>query len=576
MSIAKRVWSVLHETEVRVPGSPDAWLLGGIIVLNPFVWGWALHSSLTPDVIAYVSFAENGIATGKLYLPAWGHVDVGAILPPLYPSLIAIANLIDSNSIANGMLINGAAMVLMSVCLFFCVKRVAGVWAAAAAALLVQANWHYLYFGSNVLTEPLFLLLTTCTLTLLVQRVVGSRRDAWIAAALGVLAGLAFLARQIGLVLLGFILVWLIVEYSCDRRNRSQTLRDCLLVAGVWAAVVLPLAALLYYQTGASPLEQSVRLNNYVVYADDVSALEAPQEGATDYVEVYRKRRELRTLLPSGAEMLAYAVPKSGAPSRQANTSFPPNLNPRSLISNFATNLALLVDRLGAVPVWGAAIAMLSALFAPSSSVVPRAARLVLPGFIVCYVIVVSSVSGAIARYFTVLFPLLFAVIATEVGLALQYWLHARHRLLAAAIGIAVLAVMLASTPKFWKGPLTTRAAQSEQLVRRPAVESSQPMFSLLPAYAYMAGGSYRVLPNDSLERVVHYGQLTGVRWLLVPEDPKDVIETHFYANAPWLAAPHSLLASTKMLRYCCTLEVLQGRHLLFEILPRTGPEPPT
>src|SRR5690606_221019 len=127
-------------------------------------------------------------------------------------------------------------------------------------------------------------------------------------------------------------------------------------------------------------------------------------------------------------------------------------------------------------------------------------------------------------------------------------------------------------TPKVWKGPLTTRAAQSEQLVRRPAVEPNQPMFALLPAYAYMSGGSYRVLPNDSLERVVHYGRLTGVRWLLVPENPREVIETHFYGNAPWLADPHSLAGSTRALKYCCTVEVLQSRHLLFEILPPTEP----
>src|SRR5690606_19583011 len=81
------------------------------------------------------------------------------------------------------------------------------------------------------------------------------------------------------------------------------------------------------------------------------------------------------------------------------------------------------------------------------------------------------------------------------------------------------------------------------------------------------------ILPNDSLPRVIRYGQLTGVRWLLVPEKPEQVAEIQLYTNASWLADAQTLKTNAPpSLRYCCTVMSLQRRHLLFEILPSSEP----
>ena len=65
-------------------------------------------------------------------------------------------------------------------------------------------------------------------------------------------------------------------------------------------------------------------------------------------------------------------------------------------------------------------------------------------------------------------------------------------------------------------------------------IEHGEPAFSLLPGSSYLAGATFRVLPNDSLEKVAKYGKRTGVRWLLVDRTNRTFVEKIPYNNAQW------------------------------------------
>jgi 4-amino-4-deoxy-L-arabinose transferase-like glycosyltransferase len=575
-SLASRLWLLLTTRQFQ-PRFIDLWLLASLFCVNPLLWGWKLPLNLTPDAVAYLSLADTGIPAGKLYVPAWGHIDVGAILPPLYPTLITLANTIRPDSIANALSLSSACMLLVSVTLYLFVKRLSGRWIAAGAALLTQLNWHYLFFGSNVLTEPLFLLLILVSLYLLLLRAMADRPLAGHAITLGILAGLAFLTRQVGLVLFIFLLLWFAIDIA-HRSFKQHRVREIVLVLTGWTVIVGPYAIALYSQTGSSPFQQSSRLQNYVVHTNDSSLLrniaDNSSSDTSDYVDVYRKRRLLRALLPDSSEMLAFVQDARGGKtagsmfSDDANSGIFKHLRPLALAKNLTSNSRRLIERLGAAISFLAAASMITAITV-SSSGTPRAARLLLPAFIGLYFIGVSLLTGTIGRYFTVLFALLIALSAVELSVILhKLRLHyPQHRRVAEVSVFIVAAMVFISTRTLLDAPQQDLVRNADKLVKQSIIPAGEPAFALLPVYTYLAGGTYRILPNDSLEKVIRYARFTGVRWLLAPVRPEDVIESHFYSNSPWLTEPYGLMQKAETLRYCCTAAI-PDRHLVFEILP--------
>ncbi|MBN1906371.1 MAG: hypothetical protein JW927_14865 [Deltaproteobacteria bacterium] len=65
-------------------------------------------------------------------------------------------------------------------------------------------------------------------------------------------------------------------------------------------------------------------------------------------------------------------------------------------------------------------------------------------------------------------------------------------------------------------------------------IVNGEPAFSLSDYEAYLIGSSYRMLPNDSLEKVVAYGKKTGVRWILIFFGKSTAIELMDYDNLDW------------------------------------------
>lgn len=94
---------------------------------------------------------------------------------------------------------------------------------------------------------------------------------------------------------------------------------------------------------------------------------------------------------------------------------------------------------------------------------------------------------------------------------------------------------------------------------------NGKPVFSLSPFSSYLSGGSYRLLPNDSLEKVVKYGRKTGVRWLLVSRTQSARSELRFYTNAQWYWNRSLEKNYPDLVRFCCG--TADGSLALYEIL---------
>lgn len=568
----------LRKLEVKV-WHLDLTLVIGLFLINPVVYGMRFPLSLVPDSVAYLTMAETAIPKGMLYLTGWGHVDTAAILPPLYPLVIAAVNTFHPDPINNALAVSAAATLLSSVLVYFYVRSFVSFPFAAAAVLLIQLSLYYVKFASAVLTEALFLSLTILMLFFAVHIAHDDHPRAWRALVLGLFAALACLTRQIGLVTAVFLSVWLLVD--AIRRPHGPLvprLRLPVLFLAGWTSLIGGYAALIYHQTGESIFHQTYRMQNYTIRVSDTALFdriaELESNDQANYVEIYRTRRKLRQLLPDGSEMLSYVLRST---QDRATAQLPIEKDTGSLSSHFAQTLRYFLDNirhflknLGVFLTISTVAACMAPLVVRPRGL-PWWPRLMLPGVLLAYVIGLSIVTGALARYVIVLYPLALAQVAIELGILLRWWRERKWdvRVVVAAMSCSfVLLLLLAPHSVLTAPPLPRRPDYSTN--GRPGFLAGAPVFALLPAYSYVAGGAFRILPNDTLERVVHYAQLTGVHWMLVPAQPERVVDVHFYTNAPWLRDPVSLMKRTDLLRYCCRISMhgVIEDHYLFELTP--------
>ncbi len=74
----------------------------------------------------------------------------------------------------------------------------------------------------------------------------------------------------------------------------------------------------------------------------------------------------------------------------------------------------------------------------------------------------------------------------------------------------------------------------------------------------------FRVLPNDSLSKVVTYGKKTGVRWILVSHARTQLWEIGLYDNVKWYADPELPTKYRHLVKFCCAVD---NTFYLYEIL---------
>ncbi len=561
------------------PWHLDALILVVLMVVNPLLWGYRLESGLTPDVIGYLTFAEHILATGQLFLPGWGHVDTALMPSPLYPLLIAIANQFGGSIIASATNVNVICLLLASVPVFLMVRSMAGPWIAAGIVLLTNANLNFLFFGSAIYSEASFMLIMLATLALVQYATINKRAGTMQLLVIGALAALAFLSRHIGIVLFIFVLAWVTADLLIRHEGWKRIVRCLLLLAAGWFALAGPYMAALYVQAHESPLKQTFRLGRYQVATADPSVLAAIAQNDTkptdSYSDLYRKRRLQRQLLPDASEMHAYVIRDRNAlnssPAVEALVS--KLTKPGEVVRNLIGNLRHLASLTGIHVLILFVVAVMTALTV-RSSVGSRQARLLLPAFVGAYIFTLSLMTGQIERYLAVLLPLIGIHIAIELGVFVNFWKERfpRSFLFPAIFVIGIATSLLTAPNTLLNSSMSPPSSGSQQLVSSKVIPNREPVFALLPFYSYIAGGSYRTMPNDSLEKVVRYGQLTGVRWLMVPATLGRELsgEISLYTHARWLMTPDRLQSCRGLLKLHGILKVPGEEHLIFEILPQS------
>lgn len=549
-----------------------------LLCLNPIAYH--LNESifnLPPDATAYFNFARNLFTDGLLYVPSWGHIDTNLILPPLFPTLLAIAGLLFDETLNIAEWMNSTLLLIVPILMYFYVKDIGGRVAAILAAIVIQTNYFYLYFAFVPLTEAVFLLTLSIALLLLLRLHRGAYAHTSLSIALGIVTALVFLSRQIGLFMLVFLAVWTIFQvWMGPTVRRPAVVKGMGLAAAAWLVVVTPYALVLYHQTGQTPLQQVFRSHEYVVRTTDpqviqeIDAISALTESS--YRDTHRAQRLMRKLLPDSAEMYSYVVwdndaetPKRLGGNGVLSRALATVAQPRTYLANLYQNIASIIGIVGAA-VLGLFLLACVTPFVVRSERVDLSTRLVLPGCVILYLLVLSTYSANVIRYVYIMFPFLIMHIAIELALSLQRW-ELKKGWVPVAGAASFFALVLITAPTFFfEMQFYPKASfqDSKLLTLKKAVKQGDGVFSLSAFHAYAIGGVFRVLPNDSLSKVVTYGKKTGVRWILVSHARTQLWEIGLYDNVKWYTDPVLVTKYRHLVKFCCAVD---NTFYLYEIL---------
>lgn len=533
-----------------------------------YAW-WTTTGGLFPDSVAYLLLAKGLVQDGLLLVAGFGHVDTALILPPLYPLLIGLGTLLYDDAVLVSQALSGVILLVAVVPAFLWMERATNVWLATATVAVIQWQPQYLLYGTSTLTEPLFILGIAATghAAARLLEYGGSRRIGWFLLGAGVF--LVFLVRHMGVFLLPIFIGAIVVVRLCQSRPRDIAAPCGLLLAG-FATLAAPFSAVLQAQTGQSPWIQRYRLNQYVVQqpADSAAATAA---APANYTEVLVQRRQMRRLTPEGHEMLADVVPPGE--TRQTKRVSDWFAAPETWWTNLRSNVAYALAQLGPACLICAAFGVPLALrrrHDPSF-----AWRALVPGVVVGYLLLLSLVTGLVARYIEVLAPLVIALGFIGVhGLAEVLVPTRKPVAVWLVLGTLVAALFLLPVIASAQAPRLRRYGEQVNPLAacRPLVAERAGIFAFHPAQPYMLGGHYRVVPNDSLDRIAAYGRLTGTRWLLFHPDSSTAEEAFLYDNAPWLDQPTELFHNANFVPRCASAD---SKAVLFEITPAATPGSP-
>ena len=552
-----------------------------LLIINPITLQIkSTHPFTFRDTDTYIAFAMNLFNDGRLYLPSWGHVDAGLILPPLYPFLVSLGNIFMDDPVRVARWISSACMIFSLVPIYFYLISTSNILTAIATVTLIAINSEYVFYGLASLTEPLFLFLL-CSALYLARKIIDEGNEKLPIFFLGILTALVFMARQVGIVLFIFIIVWMLLRAFANKEIASRVVakKIFLFVLG-WLVIFSPYAVVLYHQTGQTPFKQSFRTFNYSVETTDPEVISKIQRirGTPEYGydAMYIKRRYLHELLPDSSEMLAYVAISGKHDNNRADETANPvtmlvnaTLDPARYLKKIYNNLSYLEDTVG---VFFLAIFILSCItpLVIRYHGIDNLSRMFLPLFMVTYLMVISMVGDYVARYMQIIYPLGFTQAGVETYLAYKMLLS--NTRLKDAMPIIIPALLIWSvfvTPKYFFDvrTVTERQSQKTDLFQlsnfRKYVKEGDPIFSLFANQALYSGGTFRIMPNDSLEKVVKYGKRTGVRWILVSKAYGSINESYYNIHAKWYRDPLLITKFPHLLRYCCSVD---DTYHLYEI----------
>lgn len=478
---------------------------------------------MLPDSALYLTFAKSLFSEGALHVDGWAHVDSGFVLSPFYPTLIATFGRFIDDPLFASQIINAVILIIASPTLYAFTKRHASPIAAICCLIVFQWNAKTFFYGTSTLTEGVFIALTIFLIEI-ADRYIDKPSTKRVTTA-GLICVALVLTRQIGVFAPAVFAVVLGSLFATRPSERKMLLKQAMVFATIFSLPVLLYSALVYTQTGHTPLTQVYRLDKYVVMSE-----RAKEMVDGDYATIHAKRREDRRLNEDASEMVAALVAEvPQKPDWQAL--------PVRYLQNISDNLQLAAGTLG----FGlTCLFLISCVY--SIAVLARkksnAGIVLIPFSALAYFIILCFVSSKIGRYLDVLQPLIIAQIVIAIHQAFEHLRISKPSRQLAWSGILVILMTL--TPRLVIGekflPMTGEA-DNPLAHCRTWVTQGEPIFSLSTLEPYLLGGIFRALPNDSLEKIAIYAQRTGVRWMVIRTQGAGLTELQLYGNASWLSS---------------------------------------
>ncbi|MDE1462810.1 hypothetical protein [Spartinivicinus poritis] len=491
----------------------------------------------SPDSAAYLYLGESIIYDGKLFIEGWEHIDIGLILPPVFPFLIGVGNFFMDPvlfaSFINTFCISCAVILLMAY-----VVEISSTENSLIFCLIVQLNWVFAYFGSSILTEGVFIFILSVNFILALKVIERGRGS--IAFILGLTSATLFLTRHIGIfffiVFLGYLILY----------NFQKKIIIYLLVG--FNTIFIPYSIALYEQTGEVLTSQRFRLNKYVVKTSKKKDIKI----ISSYSELIENRRRLRKLLVDSSEMEGYTISIDTKKSGFRVDDYAVNLY---------KNIIYILDLNGNLFFVCFILSIISSFSLKINNFFDEC-RKILSLCIIFYFIFVSFFSGLIGRYVYVIFPFAVVVVVCEFYYIFRYFNLKINTFLCWFFCLGLI-LLFSLNNAFFEVKMTRKSAKESDplFLCKKIINKNDPIFSFHPGHAYILGGVFRVIPNDSLEKVIKYAKKTGVKWLVIDESNNMYYEESLYKNIDWIKSKK--IDFYKAINKRCIVKLKGGENLI-------------
>lgn len=532
----------------------DLFFISALLLLNPaFVYINHSPRIFYMDTLIYLAMAGELFSSGQLFVASWGHVDTGVILSPVYPLFIAFGNIFSNNLLLLAEMVSSVCAITASIIFYFILRKIMGRFFALLTLLVIQINYHYFYISLSPLTEASFLLALSISSWMAMKVVSDPENIRNIdALLLGVACGLTFLTRQIGLSFLIYIVLFMLL--TGNYKKYGALAGKLFIILAGFTIMFAPYSTALYLQTETHPFQQEFRMGQYKILSNDskvlaeISAIDDIPENS--YEDIYSKRRLMFKLLPDSSEM--YANIFTGAKNRNnALAVLSENLGePLNYYKKVSGNVGHLTGILGQFMMFSFLLSCLLPFVLKYSSK-RDLKRILLPAFVIFYMLLVSAFTDKIPRYIIPIFPFCVIHVFSEF-----YTVTNKIFSKKSAIGCFILFVGLSVLflPRSYKELPVYEKVIDSQIAYAKIKEyvGGDTMFALAPYHSYVAGAKYRTMPNDTLDKVAQYGKKTGVKWIIVNRVSGSLQELIYYNNLDWYLNPGQFDPDSKYIEYCC------------------------
>lgn len=523
-----------------------------IIVINPVLITFFFNTKLSlPDTFLYIREAQSILSDFQFYTGSYGHIDTSYILPPLYPALIAILMKTGLDGLQAAVLISQLSGILFSIVIFIYISRFCNSLIALISTLTIHLTFVYFNIFTLAITEPLFLLLFSILLLIMAKT---NNAKPYIYVLAGVLSGLLFLCREIGITVLAAVLIFFLIDSYTSQLDISRLRTRIIVVIISFSVITVPFYILRYIQTGQAPMTRVFKLNKYHVYTDDanlISYIEKIKSVRTNnYNEMYQKRRALMMLLDDGSEFIGRVEYKSPVKSEKS-TQHRISSFIYHYLSSIRNNIFNLVNNTGVlIFIIFLFISLMDFFYIYKKKF---HCEDLIPLFIIIYLMTLSYFTSEIMRYIYLLVPLILVYIVIS-GYRIFTQLFIDNRRVIILLALLFPAVTVYSSPGlFFQKQIFSKSRELDKnLAILKGKVKGEPVFSLYPTFAYSVGGEYRQMPNDSLEKIRTYAKYTGVNWILIVDSPeiRNLLD-YWPFLAGWITN-HEYLTNNTLVTYCC------------------------